>query len=207
MTKRIDCRPGPTLQRVGAGGTVQTVRRILSWWDVADDGCREAGDVWYPLAREHAATVAQLADVTLPVAARAIAELSPRCRWEWNVRAAYVLAQGGTPSRVLPESVVVARRVLAGGEGRSELTAPKVHAFARNILGCRDSVTVDAWALRVAGVPEGAIGRVGVYAAVAHAYRLAARRANVTPCVMQAVTWCAIRQAPRSAWREEKVAS
>ncbi len=48
--------------------------------------------------------------------------------------------------------------------------------------GGTDAVTIDVWA-----------ARVGVYDAIADAYRAAAQRAGVTPSVMQATTWTVAR--------------
>ena len=75
-------------------------------------------------------------------------------------------------------------------------TAPKTARFARNLLGDRTVVTVDVWALRVAlgrHADENALKRAGVYAAIEHAYILAAARLGVDPVTVQATTWVAIR--------------
>ena len=70
---------------------------------------------------------------------------------------------------------------------------PKTKAFAANIIGDDHAVTVDVWAARIAGITEEQLARVGVYEAVAHGYRLAAKRAGITPAQMQATTWVVIR--------------
>jgi hypothetical protein len=71
--------------------------------------------------------------------------------------------------------------------------AKKTRSFARNITGDVHAVTVDVWAARIAGVTEDQLKLVGVYEAVAHCYRLAAKRAGIDPQQMQAITWIVIR--------------
>jgi hypothetical protein len=102
-----------------------------------------------------------------------------------------------------------AQRALDSDEPLSTLNGNKVKAFAANLLGDEDSVTVDVWAVRVAfGAskefkstvgdsepvrPENLLAKAGVYAAIADAYREAARQLGVAPSTVQAVTWVVIR--------------
>jgi hypothetical protein len=189
------------LRRMGGGGTRATVRRILAVWADATPADREAGETFYPVAREHADTLATLAGVSRETAARAMADLSPRCGWGTNVRAAYALVTGSPiPRNVLSRNVACARATLGHADGPT-MGGLKTESFTANILGDRRAVTIDAWACRVAGVDEKRIGLVGAYAAVTHAYRLAARRAGVDPVIMQAVTWHVVRSTPRAGRR------
>ena len=123
-----------------------------------------------------------------------IAHLSPRCRWSENVRLARQLALTGTATGTIYGHVERAKKALASDDPWSTFgKAPKTRSFAANIRGDLNAVTVDVWASRIAGVSEQQLGRVGVYEAIAHAYRLEAKRAGVLPAQLQAITWIVIR--------------
>lgn len=196
MSARKDTRPDVVLRDVGAGGTRATVDRLVAVINAATSAQRVAGVRWYPVAEIHARAIATLTGTDLGTGAAVIAELSPRCDWTTNVRAAHRVARGQatTGLAVLPRNLERARAVLAGG---TPTASPKVSAFRANVAGDPDAVTVDVWAARAAGVPEELLGRVGVYGAVAHAYRLAAARTGLTPREAQAVAWVVVRSRPR----------
>ena len=86
-----------------------------------------------------------------------------------------------------------ARKALESDNPLGTFGGPKTRAFARNISGDREAVTVDVWACRVAGIDETKLSRVGVYEAVAQAYRDAASVKGVDPATMQATTWVTAR--------------
>jgi hypothetical protein len=146
-----------------------------------------------------AADLARAAYTTPEHAAAVIAQLSPRTPWARNVAGAYGLLLSGTAPHCMANNVARAKVAAAAADPLATLKGPKVSAFAANILGDTDRVTVDVWALRVALGgdseidPESAISKAGVYDAIAHCYRLAARRVGVDPAVMQAVTWIVAR--------------
>jgi hypothetical protein len=116
------------------------------------------------------------------------------------VAGAYVLVAHGPEAAAelgcTGANVYRAARALESADPLSTF-GPKAHKtrrFARNLLGDRRSVTVDVWAARTAlgdtvEDPERALRLVGVYAAVEHAYQLAARRRGVDPTTMQATCW------------------
>jgi hypothetical protein len=67
-------------------------------------------------------------------------------------------------------------------------------------MGDEDSVTIDTWAVRAALLSpvatkseQSKLSRVGVYEALANAYRTAAAKRGVSPSTMQAVVWVVIR--------------
>jgi hypothetical protein len=175
--------------------TIDTlVRRILKVWGRATASDIEAGARWYDEAGQIATGLAN-GDVSIEQAAAVIAALSPRTSWTRNVAGATALVnQGPTAARrlgCLARNVETAQR--AKRTGLAAINGPKTSRFALNILGDREAVTVDVWACRVAGVDETKLGRVGVYDAIEHAYRLAARRVGVDPAAMQATTWIVAR--------------
>lgn len=210
--------------RRACGVTLETaVRRILTTWGRATAGDREAGARWY--GDDAATLVSDLAcvgGVDRAAAAAVVAQLSPRTTWSRNVSAATALClaygQGG-PDRSqraydaaravgamganVDRALVALREHADGADPVATVKGPKTNAFARNLMGDRDAVTVDVWAARIALAPswrrgqddavETVLGRAGVYAAVSYAYTVAARRAGVDPTTMQATTWVVVR--------------
>lgn len=181
------------------GVTLETiVRRILATFDRATAADIEAGARWYSIAGTIAADLVAGDDVdTIEHAAALIAALSPRTDWARNVAGATAIAYGHDAVGCIGTNVTRANRVLLADDPVADLnatgTAPKIESFARNILGDVEAVTVDVWACRVANLDETRLSLKGAYDAVAHAYRLAARRRGVDPSTMQATTWVVAR--------------
>lgn len=176
------------------GVTHQTVvARILRVFDRATQSDIESGARWYDEAGQLAASLAR--DASIEQTASVIAALSPRTSWSRNVAGAVALInEGPTAARrvgCMTRNVETARQ--ARRDGFAALNGPKTNAFARNIAGDREAVTVDVWAMRVVSLNEDLLSRKGAYDAVAHAYRLAARRRGVDPATMQATTWIVAR--------------
>lgn len=182
--------------------TETLVRRILRTFDVASPSDIEAGARWYAEAEDLARSLADTAG-SLQIAAEVIAALSPRTIWSRNVVQAYALVHHDEHlSGSLTRNVEMARRVIAGETG--VLKGNKTRAFAANIAGDRERVTVDVWAARAVGVDEDLLTRKGVYDAVEHAYRLAARRRGVEPATMQATVWVIARRNGMSEQRRSR---
>lgn len=176
------------------GVTLETVvRRITRTFDRATSADVESGARWYDEASDLASALAAQYYLDRDVVARVIAALSPRTTWSRNVAGTIALLQSGDEAArrlgCIGRNVDTALSVIDG----AHLNGPKTAAFARNIAGDRESVTVDVWACRVADLDEDKLSRAGVYDAVAHAYRLAARRRGVDPATMQATTWIVAR--------------
>lgn len=178
--------------------TLETVvRRILAVFDRATPAQVEAGSAWYPKAGTIAATLVGEYVETEEQGAALLAALSPRTDWARNVAGAVAMSVGSDPKGCIGTNVERAQRVLNSPSdpiGALDTgTAPKVVAFAQNIAGDEEAVTVDVWACRVANLDENRLTRKGAYDAVAHAYRLAAGRRGVAPSTMQATTWILAR--------------
>lgn len=182
-----------------------TVRNIESYWSRATPADIVAGAEWYATA---GATVRAISDATGYDVARiaaVVAQLSPRTTWQRNIDGAWHVATGapGSPHGCIGANVARARAALAAPDPLASVKGPKVSAFARALLGDSESVTVDVWAARIALNPkwrrgdidtaESALGRAGVYEAVAYAYRVAGARQGVAPATVQAVTWIVAR--------------
>lgn len=176
------------------------VKRILRTFDRASTSDIEQGARWYDEAGRLASDLAIESDwgtVTPQHAAAVIAQLSPRTTWSRNVSTATALIYHGVEAaRALGAmSANVDRAVVAleSFDPIATINGPKTRSFAENINGDREAVTVDVWAARVADLDENLLGRKGAYDAVAHAYRVAARRRGVDPATMQATTWIVAR--------------
>lgn len=192
--------PDTRLREVCGVGTRATVDRIVRTWDRADSATRAAGAQWYD------STVAELAAETgrsPETVAAVIAHLSPRTMWALNVAGARALLAGTElPAGLIGDNVARARVALESDRPLETFgpAAAKTARFARNLLGDREAVTVDVWALRVAlgdRADERHLKRVGVYPALEHCYRLAARRVGQDPRTVQATTWIVARNGRR----------
>lgn len=194
MANKLDRSPDASLRRIDV--TLETVvRRILRTFDRATASDIERGATWYDEAGD---IVTQLGPKVggREYAAALISHLSPRTSWARNIAGAVAIANGDmsdNPEGCIGANVKRARLALASEDPISTLQGPKTRRFALNMLGDREAVTVDVWAARVAGVDETALSLVGVYDAIEHAYRLAARRRGVDPATMQATTWIVAR--------------
>lgn len=174
---------------------------ILATWLRATAADREAGARWYGADSGAILAALVLAGArSLAHAAAIVSHLSPRTTWARNVAAAMALVTGG-PDAAIGIGAMRANvdRAMRAADSDDPLdtfgvNAHKTRAFARNLLGDRDAVTIDVWAARVAGITEERVlKRVGVYDIVADAYREAARRMNVDATTMQATTWIVAR--------------
>lgn len=190
--------PTTTLQRTAGTSVRACADRIVRTYQQATPDQRAAGAAWYGTAGALVDDLANRHGVTREHAAAVVAHLSPRTPWARNVNGARRLLEDGTAPGCIGANVDRARRALESEDPLSTFgpDAPKTSRFAANILGDDDVVTVDVWAARVAlgdRASDALLRRVGVYAALEHAYRLAAARVGVTPAEVQATTWIVAR--------------
>jgi hypothetical protein len=73
------------------------------------------------------------------------------------------------------------------------LKGPKTNRFAKNLIGDKQSVTIDVWVLRALGMNDKMLDRAGVYEAIEYCFKLASKRLGVEPAIIQATIWCSIR--------------
>ena len=176
--------------------TEAVVKRIVRTLNKADAVTVREGMEWYDEARQLTVKLSLMSEYTTAQVAAAMAHLSPRLRWNQNVEAITDLVLYGTlPAYVMQGPAKRARKALVAAEPMNTFgkRAKKTLAFARNINGDVNAVTVDTWILDVVGITEQQLKLVGVYDAVAHAYRLAAKRRGFTPAQLQAITWIVVR--------------
>lgn len=185
-----------TLRAKAHTSTRACADRIVATFTLATDEQRAEGAEWYADAGSLVDVLTDISGATREQIAGMVAQLSPRTSWTRNVSAAWELVTRGYVSPgTLAANVRRARIALASDAPLSTIHGPKTSAFARNILGDRQAVTVDVWAARTAlgtydkRTIETRLKRVGVYDAIAHAYRIAATRLGVDPVECQATCW------------------
>ena len=177
------------------------VARIFETWRRATPADIEAGATWYADGEAIIDGLASRSDYTREQIAAAVAHLSPRTRWQRNIAAATALVLTGDTAGTgaMTPNVERARIALASSKPGSTFgpSAKKTRRFMANLLGDREAVTVDVWAVVVAlGVRpdwELVIKRAGIYEALERAYQAAAHDAGVNPATMQATTWIVAR--------------
>lgn len=178
---------------------IENLRRIFN--DATEDDL-EAGIGWYATAHSLAQDIAYRCDMTVDQVAGVIAALSPQNRWPSNLidAAAYCeAANTGNPKPSARTFLLNQERawVIANGtaDWREVLKGPKVRAFAANISGNLEPVTVDLWATRAAtGDPKaGSPKNEKQRQAIQSAYAVLADETGLLPAQFQAVIWCVIR--------------
>lgn len=196
-------RPVPARRPKRRFDVPEMTARLVALRACITEGELASGLTWYDGALDAARQLAPLlsAPDALERAVAVIAHLSPRTRWANNVGWAATLILAASKGDECPRVAVRRQRnkawAVATGEASPERGhGPKTGAFYRSILGDRDAVCVDAWALRAAlGDPEA--GRGGVderaHAKVAEAYARAARIIGMAPRDFQAAVWIHVR--------------
>jgi hypothetical protein len=128
------------------------VANILDVWDRATPAQRAAGERWYSSAYDLATMIADRTGIDTRRVVMAIAALSPRNPWRWNVFDAYSFAVARAEGRTCPTATTFKRnwaaawRALDPDTDQPWLTsALKVRAFVKAIIGDETSVVVDAW--------------------------------------------------------------
>jgi hypothetical protein len=161
------------------------------------------GAAWYPSALAECRRMGRAHGVSAPRAAAVVAILSPRARWQTNLRAADMLLSDAAMIRigarrryrrrygVLPAQVTRAQYAIGADRYSSVVTGPKVSAFYRNIMGDADIVTVDTIMAKAGGL--GSVVSPKVRAAVVSAVCVLADEYGMSARDMQASVWCAFR--------------
>lgn len=171
------------------------IASILATYDEASRVQRLAGRCWYPNAGMMVRAIARATRTKPTRVAYALAALSPRNPWRWNVADTFAFALAAGTGGDMPSATTFMsnrRRAWSALQGDGDpwiSAAPKVRAFVAAILGDLDRVVVDVWAMRVAS--DGRLSAVtkAQYGKVEAAYREAAVRRHEYPADMQAITW------------------
>jgi hypothetical protein len=153
------------------------------------------GRNWYPSGMSLARHIGELAghrERAHLVGAGILAALSPMTSWGVNVLNA-IRCASGLPYGSLPLSMERAEAIRRGKPFAEVLTPrTKTMNFAHNLSGNLWPVTVDRWALRVAGI-KGVSMTPKQYDLVTDAYRAVAEAYDEMPATTQAITWIVAR--------------
>jgi len=172
------------------------VANILAYYDSASEAQKAEGRNWYSVAGGIVATIAKATGTQENRVAYALAALSPRNPWRWNVFDAYSYAAARAEGRIMPKATTFKRNQLNAWQALAQdgqpwvSAAPKVRAFVAAILGDETAVVVDTWAYRVATLRKPSnVVRPNEYGPIAHAYNIAANLRGEAPAHMQAIVW------------------
>ncbi len=163
---------------------------------------------WYDATREQLACLADDTGLPLFTVAQVFAALSPSNRVDRNLQDTEALCHAITrpDARRRFESITVATyganklkawRIL---HGEDALTGPKCSAFARNLAGDLNPVTVDRHAFNVAAGGRWIVSEGGPritprrYEEAAEGYRQVASELDIAPAQAQAIAWVVWRR-------------
>jgi hypothetical protein len=177
---------------------MQFTRNILRVYRRATPTQVQKGLDWYPSAHNLAHVIGR-GDVWK--GAGLISAFSPQTPWWRNQELAITSAQSGIArTDTLGNSSRSAQRILDGEHPLDVLGGRKTRAFCANIALNTDSddVTIDVHAFSIAhGVPiPSRQMRLGkrLYAELSDCYTRAAKREDILPLQMQAITWVVWRE-------------
>lgn len=193
MSKVLTPAQGLDKVNLTVRGTVNTIVRTFG---TATPEQIIAGMVWYGTTQDLVYVLSERSQYTINQVACAMAQLSPRLRWSQNVDSVEILVMtGDLPRYVMSGPAKRARKALIAADPFATFgkKALKTQNFARNIMGDENAVTIDVWMARLVGVSERQLKLVGVYEALAHCFRLAAKRLGISPAQLQAVVWTVVR--------------
>ena len=160
----------------------------------------EEGKNWYPEAKLVAQRVADMLcerghSVSVRDAAAIVSAFSPRTRWQANIVNVVSWAAGSKPA-TMKMCLDLANNALAaannGEDAVDTLNGPKTNAFARNIDGEHDPVTIDSWMMKLAGQKASTPNKTQ-YHTLSEVIRRLAAEFGCTNREAQAVIWCAAR--------------
>lgn len=106
----------------------------------------------------------------------------------WKIGNMYAMAD--YIADLMPALAINVLRVLAD----RPLSGNKVNAYAENLKGNLEVVTVDIWTAIAYGVQDEKLERNGLYERLAKKVRREAKYRNLKPAEWQAVVWSAIRR-------------
>jgi hypothetical protein len=145
---------------------------------------------WYDEAHDIALNMSNLCGLSIEKCASILAAFSPRERWASNVKYANMFINGGTPP-TLTNNINMAYAAMS--LGFDALNGRKTNAFARNIAGDKDAVTIDVWMIRAAGMDANKGVNDTEYKLLSEIVKeLAADRA-MYPATAQALIWIIVR--------------
>ncbi len=145
---------------------------------------------WYDEAHAIARGLSTISGLTIEKCASVIAAFSPRERWASNVKYAHMFINGGTPP-TLTNNINMAYAAMS--LGFDALNGRKTNAFARNIAGDKDAVTIDVWMIRAAGMDANKGVNDTQYRILSEIVKELAADRGMYPATAQALIWIIIR--------------
>jgi len=145
---------------------------------------------WYDDAKDVALEVARNLGSTLEIGASIVAAFSPRQTWGRNVINALSFSQGNHVAGLANNMTMANNSLVLGFDA---LNGQKTNAFARNIAGDTNAVTIDVWMIRAAGLDAAKGVNKSEYNLLADCVREVAKSFGLTPAAMQALIWIVAR--------------
>jgi hypothetical protein len=182
-------------------------RNLDKVFNLATDKQIKEGKNWYYKANEEINKAANLTQFAPIVAANVCSILSPRNKWAQNLKDMLTVLNAVNKG-VEPEDVKVCtfhtNKFKAFNAAKEELIVTdkslKTYNFVRNIgLLCKDSVTIDIWALRACfyGTPikidSASIGRIA-YGQIKDLFLKKAAKLGLTGYEYQAILWVTLQE-------------
>ena len=185
----------------------QHVRNILKVYRRAITDDIANGIEWYDRAKRYAETISKQTGVHVHTVIGVMAALSPNNKWERNVKDCERMCEAWVKGDDLDDFKVccyhamkqkawsiLENNLTTDEEILTRLNGQKIRSFYSNIRGL-DEVTIDGHALNIAlGKVQGLttdkthMGKK-VYIEMQQHYVRAAKRVNIPPHVLQAITW------------------
>lgn len=189
---------------------------LTAWAQTATPNDIADGLTWYPKARGFAIDKAKFYQVSLQTVCGVISALSPAISWQQNLLNTETVLQAIKQSYE-PENVTVttynankhkafsiAKQDAVEFTTRAFAKANKTANFYRNLLGWRDSVTVDRHAISAA-IGHNTINlTLARYEVIADAYKLTAKTLGYSPSELQAIVWVVYRRIAGIATRYDR---
>lgn len=170
----------------------EVVARIIATYSRATPSQLEDGLQWYPGEGAWVVEVAYAHGYSIDTVAAVAAHLSPRIDWDLCKTRTQIFLSSGETYGLMKANVARAQSAIDSDTPLATVKGNKTKAFAANLLGDTEAVTVDVWAIRTAlgSTQRGdEISKAGVYDALADAYRAAALVLGVSAPSVQAVCW------------------
>lgn len=172
------------------GSRVAKYKRNLAKWSLNLSPAEiERAAQWYPQTLALCHDIATVGGYTIEQAAAIFSAYSPRVAYKRNIALAYRHARGEQI-----DGLTNSRKVALQAEqiGLKALNGPKTQAFARNILGDTQAVTVDVWHCKAAGLMADG-PTIVQYREISRATQLLAMDLGIEPSTLQALIWVRIR--------------
>ena len=185
----------------------QHVRNILKVYRRATTEDIANGVEWYDRAKRYAETISKWTNTNLNTVIGVMAALSPNNKWERNVKDCERMVQAWKSGDDLDDFKVscyntmklkawsiLENNLTSDDEILTRLNGQKIRSFYSNIRGL-DEVTIDGHALNIAlGIRQGLTTdktnmSKKVYRQMQEVYVRAAKRVDIKPHVLQAITW------------------